>query len=191
MAKYMSVMLGDTSDGPGVRAAIYYSGCELRCEGCWSPQTWNPRIGHDMTAAKRREIVAYLERPEVAGLSLLGGDPFHPLNTADATALCALVRNRFGWDGERTIWAWTGYTFDELLEREHARMLLPMLDVLVDGPFVLGERDLNLPFMGSRNQRVVDVQATLAGRRDGSLGVGEVVVLDEWMRAPEPPTVDA
>ena len=190
-AKYMSVMLGDTSDGPGVRAALYYSGCELRCEGCWSPQTWNPRIGRDMTAAKRREIVAYLERPEVAGLSLLGGDPFHPLNAADATALCALVRNRFGWDGERTIWAWTGYTFDELLEREHARMLLPMLDVLVDGPFVLGERDLNLPFMGSRNQRVVDVQATFAGRRDGSLGVGEVVVLDEWMRAPEPPTVDA
>ena len=119
------------------------------------------------------------------------GRPFHPLNAADATALCALVRNRFGWDGERTIWAWTGYTFDELLGREHARMLLPMLDVLVDGPFILGERDLNLPFMGSRNQRVVDVQATLAGRRDGSLGVGEVVVLDEWMRAPEPPTVDA
>lgn len=190
-AKYMSVMLGDTSDGPGVRAAVYYSGCELRCEGCWSPQTWNPRIGRDMTAAKRREIVAYLERPEVAGLSLLGGDPFHPLNAADATALCALVRNHFGWDGERTIWAWTGYTFDELLEREHARMLLPMLDVVVDGPFILGERDLNLPFMGSRNQRVVDVQATLAGRRDGSLGVGEVVVLDEWMRAPAPPTVDA
>ena len=105
--------------------------------------------------------------------------------------MCALVRNRFGWGGERTIWAWTGYTFDELLEREHARMLLPMLDVVVDGPFVLGERDLNLPFMGSRNQRVVDVQATLAGRRDGSLNVGEVVVLDEWMRAPEPPTVDA
>lgn len=187
----MSVMLGDTSDGPGVRAAVYYSGCELRCEGCWSPQTWNPRIGRDMTATKRREIVAYLERTEVAGLSLLGGDPFHPLNAADATALCALVRGRFGWDGERTIWAWTGYTFDELLGREHARMLLPMLDVLVDGPFILGERDLNLPFMGSRNQRVVDVRATLAGRRDGSLGVGEVVVLDEWMRAPEPPTVDA
>ena len=54
MAKYMSVMLGDTSDGPGVRAAIYYSGCELRCEGCWSPQTWNPRIGRDMTATKLR-----------------------------------------------------------------------------------------------------------------------------------------
>ena len=187
----MSVMLGDTSDGPGVRAAVYYSGCELRCEGCWSPQTWNPRIGRDMTATKRREIVAYLERPEVAGLSLLGGDPFHSLNAADATALCALVRDRFGWDGERTIWAWTGYTFDELLEREHARMLLPMLDVLVDGPFILGERDLSLPFMGSRNQRVVDVQATLAGRRDGSLSVGEAVVLDEWMRAPVPPTVDA
>lgn len=190
MANYMSILWDDMSDGPGVRCGVYWAGCELRCEGCWSPRTWNPRLGHEMTPEVMGRVLDRCGDPEVSGLSMLGGDPFYPTTVPAALELVLGFRRRFGRGAGKTVWAWSGYTFDELWGHPGRRALLVELDVLVDGPFVLARRDLSLPFMGSGNQRVIDVAGTVRGRSSGSRETGGVVVLDEYMSAPVKPAVD-
>lgn len=147
------------TDGEGVRASLYVSGCLFACEGCFNEATWNFRYGVPYDDALEDRILTDLRHEAMQGLSLLGGEPF--LNTGVCLRVVRRLRAELGHD--RDVWCWTGYTFEELLADESdKRELLGELDVLVDGRFELAQRDLSLQFRGSRNQRVLDVPASLA-----------------------------
>lgn len=146
-------------DGEGVRCSLYVSGCPFACVGCFNEAAWSFRYGQLYTRELEDQIVADLAKDYVQGLTLLGGEPF--LNTEVCLALIARVRAELG--DTKDVWSWTGYTFEELLlESPDKLALLAEVDVLVDGRFEESQRDLSLQFRGSRNQRVLDVQASLA-----------------------------
>lgn len=143
-------------DGPGLRTSIYCAGCSHHCEGCHNPQSWDFGAG---TALTPREILdAVLAESPDSDITFTGGDPFYQ---AEAFAeLAELVRAD---SPKKTIWCYTGFTFEEILADAKMRLLLEKIDVLVDGPFVLALRDVkNLRFRGSSNQRLIDVPASLA-----------------------------
>lgn len=146
-------------DGEGVRCSLYVSGCLFKCDHCFNEAAWSFKRGVPFTAELEDRIMADLAHESVAGLSLLGGEPF--LNTQVALRVARRVRAEFGHT--KTIWSWTGYTFEELVvDSEDKRELLSHLDVMIDGRYEHEQRDLSLPFRGSRNQRVLDARASLA-----------------------------
>ncbi|MCL2546314.1 MAG: anaerobic ribonucleoside-triphosphate reductase activating protein [Oscillospiraceae bacterium] len=143
------------ADGPGFRYAIYTQGCLHNCEGCHNPEALTPDGGYDIDLAV---ILAEIDgNPLLDGITLSGGEPF--LQIEPLVDLCRIVRAK-----GLNIWAFSGWTFEELYADEHKRQLLELCDVVIDGRFMLAERTLTLPWRGSENQRVIDVPASL---RDG------------------------
>ncbi|RPF49479.1 anaerobic ribonucleoside-triphosphate reductase activating protein [Thermodesulfitimonas autotrophica] len=142
-------------DGPGLRYVIFAQGCPHHCKGCHNPETWDPAGGYEITAA---ELLADISRnPLLKGVTFSGGDPFLQ---AGAFAVLGRALREEGYN----IVTYTGYTYEELqtMAEKGVRELLAVTDILIDGPFVLAERDLTLPFRGSKNQRIIDVRASRA-----------------------------
>ena len=142
-------------DGPGFRFSCFVQGCPHRCPGCHNPDSHDPGGGREMAV---EEVAAQLlGNPMTDGLTLSGGEPF-----AQAEDCLALARAAHAHG--LNVWSYSGWTFEHLRDRgsEAQRALLAELDVLVDGPFLREERTLALPWRGSRNQRVIDVPASLA-----------------------------
>ena len=158
----------DIANGVGVRVTLFVSGCTNRCEGCFQPQTWDFSYGKPFTREAEEQILAWLEPSYIHGLTLLGGEPFEPENQRALLPFVQRVRQRFP---RKSIWAFTGFTWEELhRDGSHPRCevtdeLLALTDVLVDGPFVQAQRDLTLRFRGSRNQRILNVPASLAEKK--------------------------
>lgn len=145
-------------DGEGVRCSLYVSGCLFACEGCYNKAIQSFRYGQLYTKEVEDQIMADLSQDYVQGMTLLGGEPF--LNTKVCLSLVRRMRETFG--DSKDIWAWTGYTFEELLlETEDKLELLHEVDILVDGRFELAKKDLKLQFRGSSNQRIIDVKKSL------------------------------
>ena len=161
---YCEIKNCDIADGPGVRVTLFVSGCTNHCEGCFQPETWSFDYGEPFTREVEDRLIGLLEPHYIAGLTLLGGDPFEPSNQAALLPFVKRVRETYP---EKTIWAYTGFTFEELTtDGSHPRCqatdeLLSLIDVLVDGRFVLKLKDLRLRFRGSSNQRLIDVKKTL------------------------------
>ncbi|HJC03330.1 anaerobic ribonucleoside-triphosphate reductase activating protein [Ligilactobacillus hohenheimensis] len=145
-------------DGEGVRCSLYVSGCKFMCPGCYNKAAQSFNYGQPYDEALEEQIMTDLAEPYVQGITFLGGEPF--LNTQITLRLARLIRQRFGHT--KDIWSWTGYTWDELmLESDDKLEFLSLLDILVDGRFLEDEKDLTLQFRGSRNQRIIDVPASL------------------------------
>jgi anaerobic ribonucleoside-triphosphate reductase activating protein len=152
-------------DGPGVRAAIFLSGCNHNCPGCHNQETHDPTYGSQLNDAMIYTI-AYLidRRPYLSGITLTGGDPLYNVE-ATLNFLKKLKEDLAErWDS-LTVWLYTGYTWEQLMCRraidEHLQELLSMVHVVVDGPFLQSKADARLPFCGSSNQRLIDVQKSL------------------------------
>ena len=171
---YAAIKKHDIANGPGVRVSLFVSGCTHHCEGCFNPETWDFQYGTPYTAETELEILEALEPDYIRGLSLLGGEPLEPEHQA---ALLPLLRRFSRLYPDKTIWCYTGYTFEtDLLDRmcnewEYTKELLSYIDVLVDGEFIDEQKDLSLRFKGSRNQRIIDVPK--------SLKTGTTVLWDE------------
>lgn len=159
----------DIANGEGVRVSLFVSGCTNHCERCFQPQTWDFAYGQPFTAETEEHILSLLSPGYINGLTLLGGEPFEPPNQR---ALLPFVRRVKAVFPGKNIWAFSGFTYEELLrEDSHARCevteeLLSLIDVLVDGRFVEALKDISLRFRGSSNQRLIDLNAT---RRTGQL----------------------
>ena len=143
-------------DGPGLRLTVFAQGCGRRCPGCHNPDTWDYSGGMEIETGKLLEMMT--ANPLLDGLSLSGGEPF---DQAAAFAELAREAHNKGYH----VMAWSGYTFEELARDEVRRELLEAVDILVDGPFVPEQRSLNLPWRGSKNQRVLDIARSLAENR--------------------------
>ncbi len=158
----------DIADGVGVRVTLFVSGCTNHCEGCFQPETWDFTYGQPFTAETENQLLQMLAPHYIDGLTLLGGEPFEPENQRALLPFVQRVRAAYP---RKTIWCFTGFTFEQLHTPGcHARCevtdsLLVLLDVLVDGRFEQDKRDISLRFRGSSNQRLLDVPKSLAARR--------------------------
>lgn len=166
-AFYMNVAVikkNDIANGPGVRVSLFVSGCRHHCKGCFNREAWDFNFGTPFTNQTEQEILAALQPDYIAGLSLLGGEPFEPENQPQLLKLVQRCKAAFP---QKSIWCYTGFDFErELLPGRVGApavclALLKGLDVLVDGKFVEAKKDPSLLFRGSANQRILDVRASL------------------------------
>ncbi len=160
---YAKIKWTDIADGPGVRVTLYVSGCRNHCKGCFNPETWDFCYGEPFTREVEDSIIKALEPEHIRGFTVVGGDPFEPENAAVIAPFLERVRAAYP---EKSIWAYSGYTYDELLtgKRIPVETILKIfncLDVLVDGRFVESQKDLSLRFRGSSNQRVILMKKSL------------------------------
>ena len=152
MLSIINIIEDTMVDGPGFRTAIYAAGCKHQCKGCHNPQSWDFNAGHMMTTGQIMDIIC---QDPFANVSFSGGDPMY--QPEGFTELAQAIKSQTG----KTIWCWTGFSFEMLLRMPRQRLLLDLIDVLVDGPYIEAQRDTDLLFRGSRNQRLIDVPASL------------------------------
>lgn len=162
---YGTIKTCDIANGIGVRTVLFVSGCTHRCKGCFQPETRDFGYGRLYTQETENEIIASLQPDYITGLTLLGGEPFEPQNQRELVGLLRRIRQELP---QKTIWAFSGYTWEELTGNSRARCnvtdeMLSMIDVLVDGEFIEAQRNITLQFRGSENQRLINVPKTLAG----------------------------
>lgn len=161
MISVLDIVHDTMVDGPGFRTTIYCAGCPNECPGCHNPQSWDINNGHPMTTD---ELFSEIVSDPFANVTFSGGDPmFQPEGFAE---LAEAIRK----NTSKTIWCYSGFRYEQIINNSKQRKLLEMVDVLVDGPFVEKLRDEDLYFRGSSNQRLIDVPA--------SLNCGQVVLLD-------------
>ena len=162
---YGEIKKTDIANGIGVRVTLFVSGCTRRCKNCFNPDTWDFCYGTPFTEDTEQELLEALRPDYIDGLTLLGGEPFEPENQRVLLPFVERVRRELP---SKTIWAFSGRVLEKELQNpdspQHCEVtdkLLSLLDVLVDGPYVDEERDISLRFRGSRNQRILDMKATL------------------------------
>ena len=148
---YACIKKVDIANGPGVRVSLFVSGCRNHCPGCFNPETWNFSYGKPFTRETEDEIVTALRPSWIQGLSILGGEPAEEENAAILIPFLKRVRAALP---DKDIWLYSGYTYEVLRDKE----ILTLADVLVDGPFLLEQKDAGLAFRGSRNQRIIDLR---------------------------------
>lgn len=160
---YGNIKKYDIADGEGVRVTLFVSGCTNRCPGCFQQETWDFRFGRPYTEETEAEILDALNHDYIQGLTLLGGEPFEPDNQRVLVGLLRRVRELFP---QKDIWSYTGFVYDRDLipgGRRHIEVtdeMLSLIDVLVDGPFILEKKNISLSYRGSENQRVIDLRKT-------------------------------
>lgn len=154
--KYHNITKCDILNGSGVRTVLWVSGCPHACKGCHNVVTWNPTVGLDFEVDALRELMDALANPYCDGLTLSGGDPLASYNRAVIADLVKMVKTVHP---NKTIWVYTGFTFEEI--SESLIDILQYVDVLVDGKFKEELSDTGLQYRGSSNQRIIDVQKSL------------------------------
>lgn len=160
---YAAIKSYDVANGPGVRVSLFVSGCTHRCKGCFNAEAWDFNYGEPFTPQVEEQIIAYLKPWYIRGFSLLGGEPFEPENQKALLPLMRRIRTLYP---DKSVWCYTGYDYEKdilagkLGPWEVTLELLGCIDILVDGEFHQQEKDLTLRFKGSRNQRIIDVNAS-------------------------------
>ncbi len=143
-------------DGMGIRSVIWTQGCKHNCLECHNPETHSFSSGYVVNVDDVKKAIGRLEGQD--GITFSGGDP---MEQVDACLDIARYAKELGLN----IWCYTGYTYERLLElseeKKAIREFLEVIDVLVDGPFILKEKSFNVPFRGSRNQRLIDTKNSL------------------------------
>lgn len=168
---YATIKATDVANGPGVRVSLFVSGCTHHCQGCFNAEAWDFSYGQPFTEAVGEEIMELLGHGYIAGLSLLGGEPLEPENQQALLPFLKKVKTRLP---EKTIWCYSGYTFEHIVgimiaASQTTRELMGLIDVLVDGRFIEEKKNLNLRFRGSENQRILDVKRSLAAGKPVAL----------------------
>ena len=144
--RILDILEETMADGPGLRTSIYCAGCHHKCPGCHNPQSWDMNGGYEVEIDKLLEIIL---SDEFSNVTFTGGDPFYQAEAF--TELAAAIKA----SSNKTIWCYTGFTYEEILKNSTMSKLLEHIDVLVDGPFVKELRDPELLFRGSSNQRII------------------------------------
>lgn len=170
---YIKITKNDIANGEGVRVVLWLSGCSHNCKGCHNPQTHSPKSGTLFDENAKNELFEALERPYVSGITFSGGDPLNENNLQGVLSLIEKIRKALP---DKTIWIYTGYTWEEVwepkrrldvsgqnivgwtIEQSIRQDIIRQCDVLVDGRYEEDKRDITLRWRGSSNQRVIDVQ---------------------------------
>ena len=164
--KYAKIKKHDVANGPGVRVSIFVSGCNHHCKGCFNEEVWDFNYGKTFTENTIDEVIDALKPDYINGLSLLGGEPFELVNQEGLLPLLRKIREIY--HDTKTIWAYSGFLYEELIamKKTETKEILSLIDVLVDGKFKEDLKDPLLYFRGSSNQRIIDMQKT---RKSGKI----------------------
>lgn len=146
------------SNGSGVRAVLWISGCGIHCRNCHNPQTWDFDSGIPFTDDTMQEILYDLSKPYIKGCTLSGGHPLDPLNAPEVLKIVKRVKMVFP---NKNIWIYSGYEWENIIKDETLREIMKYTDVLVDGPYIDELRDVSLAFRGSSNQRIICAKQSL------------------------------
>lgn len=160
---YHNITKCDTKNGEGLRVVLWVSGCEHFCKNCQNPITWDKNCGVEFNQEAEEELFEALKEAYCSGVTFSGGDPFATYNREEVKKIIEQIKEKLP---SKTIWVYTGYTFEEIRNED----CLKQVDVLVDGKFIEEKKDLTLKWVGSSNQRLIDVQK--------SLKQGEIVLYD-------------
>lgn len=167
---YLKIEHEDVCNGSGLRCTIWFTSCSHMCKGCFNKETWDPNNGIPFDELAKQEIFNELSKEYIFGITLSGGDPLHENNLSEVLSLVEEIRNLFP---SKTIWLYTGYTWENLIDGIHypldatwedsvlRKSIIKLCDVLVDGEYIDDQRDVTLKWRGSKNQRVIDVQKSL------------------------------
>lgn len=176
--RYHDITTNDMKNGEGLRTVLWLSGCKHHCDGCHNKVTWDPDDGMIFDHKAEKELFEKLEPYYISGLTLSGGDPLHPKNCHDVYNLLQKIHNHFNavpYLRHKTIWMYTGYTWEEIFRGfdyrdpeirgpQRDQIVIPYVDVLVEGRFVKELADPKYPWAGSTNQRVIDVKKSTSER---------------------------
>lgn len=161
--RYAGLKENDIVDGEGVCVSFWLQGCCHMCKGCHNHDTWDLNGGLELPNTYIDDIIDLLSKNGIhRNLSILGGEPCLPSNVSIVLPLLKKVRTALN---SVKIYLWSGYTYEQLLDRDDTKELLQYVDVLIDGKFELEHRDITLRFRGSPNQRVIDVKQSLQSNR--------------------------
>ena len=149
--RYNLIRKMDISNGPGVRVSIFMQGCSFHCKNCFNQETWDFEGGQEFTDDTINQVLELCNKPEVKGLSILGGEPMHPTNIEGTTKLAKAFKEKYP---EKTIWTWTGFKYEDIKDKD----VFNYIDVLVDGQYKDELHDPTLKWKGSSNQRVIDIK---------------------------------
>ena len=153
--RYHNITKDDMLNGDGLRVVLWVAGCEHCCKGCQNPVTWDPNGGLEFDESAKNEIFEQLDQSYIAGITFSGGDPLHCANRGGVKQLAMEIREKYP---DKTSWLYTGDVWEDVMNYG----LMRYVDVLVDGEFEQDKKDTTLMWKGSSNQRVIDVQASLA-----------------------------
>ena len=161
--RYHDITKDDMKNGDGLRVVLWLAGCEHHCPGCQNPITWDPDDGLEFDDTAKKEIFDQLDKDYISGITFSGGDPLHPANVNGVLELIEEIKQKYH---DKTIWLYTGYTWEQLFDSNNKPYskrgeVVQNVDVIVDGMFVQNLLDVNYPWAGSRNQRVILVQETI------------------------------
>ena len=167
---YSGISECDVLNGTGFRVVLFVSGCSHRCYNCQNPKTWDKNFGHPFTEKTKQYIFNCLDKDYIDGITITGGDPLHENNLDEVLKLTQQIRISFP---EKTIWLYTGYKIEDIFYpyiinqpmtyKQRIRIdIIRWVDVLIDGEYIDEQKDLSLKWKGSKNQRVIDVQQSLA-----------------------------
>ena len=151
---YHNITKDDMLNGDGLRVVLWTSGCTHRCDGCQNPQTWDADSGIEFDESAENELFEALNKDHISGITFSGGDPLHPFNRDEVLRLAKKVKETLP---NKTVWLYTGFLWEEVKDK----IDLSDIDVLVDGEFKKELNDNNLKWVGSSNQKIVDVQKSL------------------------------
>ena len=168
---YLHIDKTSINNGPGVRVVLWVSGCTVKCKGCQNPESWDFNSGKLFDETAKRELFEALDKPYIQGITFSGGHPLELENIDDIHRLLVETKDKFP---DKDIWLYTGYTLDilnfttlykgispECIRHNTIHNILNMCDIVVDGPYIEEQRDITLPFCGSKNQRLINVKETI------------------------------
>lgn len=168
---YAKIKRFDIANGVGIRTSVFVSGCSNKCKGCFNQELWDKNYGQEFTDETIKEILDSIDKPYIDGLSILGGDPLEYYNLEMVDKLIVDFRKRFGFN--KSIWMWTGYLLEDIINDDRRWEVVRKLDYLVDGPFIQKKKNLKLKYRGSENQRIIDMQ--------NSQTFNTLILKDEYM----------
>ena len=156
--RYGQIRQFDVAIGPGIRTTFFVTGCTHKCPECFNQEYQDFKYGNIWTDNETTQVINYLKEDVITGLTILGGEPFQ--NTNDLIEIVKKIKS----NTNKSIWIYSGYTFEEILKDKNKLELLKLTDVLVDGLFKIELKDLKLKFRGSSNQRIIKVQESLKNK---------------------------
>ena len=158
--RYNKIRKMDISDGPGVRVSIFMQGCTFKCKNCFNPETHDFKGGIEFTDDTIDKVLSLAKPDHIKGLSVLGGEPMHPVNIDGTMKLVKAFKEKYP---NKSVWVWSGFLYDDIMERN--KEIFNYIDVLVDGQYDDSLHDPTLKWKGSSNQRVIDVQKSLKNKK--------------------------